>query len=70
MQRKWAIRWTLYLATVAIVFSSLEVPALISPASGDTLSEFLRYILSMWPAGAALFVGALAWFGWHIVGKQ
>ncbi|GII81227.1 hypothetical protein Sru01_62090 [Sphaerisporangium rufum] len=54
-------------------FAVLETWALLSKQAGDTLSERLREWLGIYPvkhwrlAASALFIGFLAWFGWHIV---
>lgn len=70
MQRKWALRWAVFLTAAVVAFFGLELPALADPASGDTLSEFIRTGIQHFPelGGAALIAG-LAWFGWHILRK-
>jgi hypothetical protein len=62
-RRPWLALWSFWLA-VAV---ALEVVALRDDKRGDTLSEFVAWVVYraprvLIPAGLA----ALAWFGWHI----
>lgn len=70
MQRKAGIRWAIFLAAVLGGFAVLEGPALADPASGDTLSEFVRMLIEHGgELGIAAFVSLLVWFGVHILRK-
>lgn len=70
MQRKWAVRWAVFLGVIVLGFSALEVPAIADPASGDTLSEFIRTgIEHSGEIGIAAFISAVVWFAVHILRK-
>lgn len=65
----WWIAW-------GLVFAILETIAILNKTDGDTLSEYTRKWLGVFPkkqwsiVGATALLGFLVWFGWHVVFQQ
>jgi hypothetical protein len=61
---EWAIYWIV--GWFLLAFAIPEAIALVSPESGDTLTETLRYLFRN-PLGAIFTTLVLGWLWWHIL---
>lgn len=69
----WTVAWIVWVAVALLSFLGLEVAAVVTGEPRTSLSAYLRRWLGIDPhrpwavAGAAVFVGFLAWLAIHVI---
>lgn len=61
--------WSVFLLSLAVVFFSLELPAVANDIPGDTLSEVIWYWMGSHPIASAFISLVFVWIAVHMVGR-
>jgi len=68
VNRRYGILWACWLGIAVLWFGIAEYFALVDPRSGDTLSEWFRWALSIPAVGvplSILWIGGIVWLTLH-----
>jgi len=65
--KQFVFRWSVFLILLAVAFFAVEIPAVIDPADGDTLSEVIWYWMDKHPIVASFISIVFFWLCVHMI---
>lgn len=73
-RKGWTIAWVVWLVATIVGFFAIEIPALLNPEGGDTLTEHIQFVAGQSPVWTIIVAGGIvaffAWFLKHLFDKD
>jgi hypothetical protein len=67
LRRRYTVAWLIWLGLTLLSFGAIEIPALLDPSGGDTLTEHVAAFLDGGPLRYLLIGGPLLWVALHLL---